>query len=189
MNTKNNQRFLQTEQKIEQTFLQLCKHKSAEKITVSQLCKAVNINRSTFYEHYLDIPDLIQKTGVKYIIEIQQLLYIPKDYKDFPLTPQYLIPLFTYIEQHQDFFEIFLNQTNPQTLEDSFSKLLLEACAPYLSHFADAPSAILEYHLTFFRSGFVAILRRWVQFGCKEKPEDLAKILLQNLPVASTVLF
>lgn len=189
MNTKNNQRFLLTEQKIEETFLQLCKNNIPQKITVSLLCQSAKINRSTFYEHYLDIPDLIQKTGVKYILEIQNLLFVPKEQTSFPLTEQYLQSLFLYIKQHQDFFDIYLNHSNPKTLEDSFSKLLVEACAPYLLQFADAPAAVLEYHLTFFQAGFVAVLRRWVQLGCKEKPEDLAKILLQNLPVASTVLF
>lgn len=186
MNTKNNQRFLQTEQKLEQTFLSLCQKTLPEKITVSTLCKAVNINRSTFYEHYLDIPDLIQKTGAKYMKDIYQMINPAQNSDKFPFTTDYLIQLFSYIEKHQDFFDIYLNHSNPESLEKGFENLLSIICSPYLSKFNAAPAETLEYHFTFFKAGFIALLRRWILFGCKENPADLAKILLQNLPDESS---
>lgn len=188
MNTKNNQRFLQTEQKLEQAFLSLCKETLPEKITVSMLCKTVHINRSTFYEHYLDIPDLIQKTGAKYMKDIYQMIYPIQHSGAFPFTTDYLIQLFSYIEEHQDFFDIYLNHSKPESLEKGFENLLFEICAPYLSKFEAVPPETLEYHFTFFKAGFIALLRRWVLFGCKENPADLSKILLRNLPDESTII-
>lgn len=182
MNTKNNQRFHNTEKKLEQTFLCLCKTTLPEKITVSQLCKAVEINRSTFYEHYLDIPDLIYKIGVKHIGGMIELLRLPDNSTDFPFSDTSLIQLFTYIKEHQDFFNIYFNHSNPRTLLDSLSNLLESACNPYMNHFRKKNDESMQYHFAFFKAGFIAILSRWVFYKCKETPEEIANILLQNLP-------
>lgn len=182
MNTKNNQRFLNTEKRLEQTFLALCQTTSPEKITVSQICKAVDINRSTFYDHYLDIPDLIQKIGIKYMREMSEIISNTNEKTSFPLTVPYLVNLFTYIEKHQEFFDIYFNHSNPKTLEMSFANFLEKSYQPYMERFHFENPEIIKYHFTFFKAGFIAILSRWVQYGCKEKPEEIANILLRNLP-------
>lgn len=178
MNTKNNQRFLDTEKNLEQTFLTLCQNTQPEKITVSRLCNEVQINRSTFYDHYLDIPDLIHKTGAKHMGNMANLL---RQSKKTPIAS--LIPLLSYIKENQDFFDIYFNHSSQSALNISFFPLLESACEPYLKSFGIQDKERLKYHFTFFSAGFVAILGRWVQSGCKEKPEEIADILLKNLPV------
>lgn len=61
MNIKNNERFKSTENKIITKTLDLIKEQDISSITVSSICKASNINRSTFYAHFEDIIDLLQK--------------------------------------------------------------------------------------------------------------------------------
>ena len=46
---------------IEQSFLELLGEKPISKITVTELCEKAQLNRATFYKHYLDIPDLMEK--------------------------------------------------------------------------------------------------------------------------------
>lgn len=46
---------------IEQEFVELLKEKSAYKITVKEVCERAQINRGTFYKHYLDIYDLLDQ--------------------------------------------------------------------------------------------------------------------------------
>ena len=45
---------------IEDSFLELLGKKPLTKITVTELCQTSQINRATFYKHYLDIPDLLE---------------------------------------------------------------------------------------------------------------------------------
>lgn len=58
MNTKNNKRHQETIDNINKAFITLLQDKQLSEITVSDICKAANINRSTFYEKYEDIPAL-----------------------------------------------------------------------------------------------------------------------------------
>ena len=60
MNTANNQLHQETERRLRQELL--CFLEREQEPTVSELCEAAQINRSTFYRHYRDIPDLMEKT-------------------------------------------------------------------------------------------------------------------------------
>lgn len=58
MNTKNNKRHQETIDNINKAFITLLQDKQLSEITVSDICKAANINRSTFYEKYENISAL-----------------------------------------------------------------------------------------------------------------------------------
>lgn len=49
---------------IKKTFLDLAKTTDINKITVKAICDRANINRGTFYYHYLDVIDLIEKLEI-----------------------------------------------------------------------------------------------------------------------------
>ena len=63
MNTKNNQRFRETDDRILKTVFDILieENKPLSKITVSEVCKKSGINRSSFYAHYMDIYDIAEK--------------------------------------------------------------------------------------------------------------------------------
>lgn len=189
MNTKNNQRFQDTEKRLEETFLSLCQTTPAEKITVSQICKAVPINRSTFYDHYLDVPDLINRIGIKYMGEMFALNSQEEEAASFPLTEDYLIRLFSYIEKNRIFFDIFFNHSSPSSVENGFSRFLETACEPYMERIHLKNKEAMQYHFTFFKAGFIAVLSQWVQHGCKETSKEIAEILLRNLPKSDLMLY
>ena len=58
MNTKNNSRRRESREKICKVFVQLLQTEELNQITVSDICKKADVNRSTFYANYLDVYDL-----------------------------------------------------------------------------------------------------------------------------------
>ena len=62
MNTKNNLRSQNTKKKIYDALMYLLKHKDFDHIYVKDICNVACINRSSFYEHYQDINDLMIQT-------------------------------------------------------------------------------------------------------------------------------
>lgn len=54
-------RIEKTKHGIFNAFIELRAKKSLERISVKELCELANINKSTFYAHYLDIYDLSDK--------------------------------------------------------------------------------------------------------------------------------
>jgi len=58
MNVKNNKRHQETINNINKAFITLLQDKQLSEITVSDICKVADINRSTFYEKYDDVSAL-----------------------------------------------------------------------------------------------------------------------------------
>ena len=69
---KTDARVRYTKMIIKDTFLKLLKKKSVDKITVTELCKAADINRATFYTHYEDCYDLLRSIEDEFINQFKQ---------------------------------------------------------------------------------------------------------------------
>lgn len=65
MNVQNNKRKRLSQEKIEKAFVTLLQGKELNQITVTDICKMTGLNRTTFYNNYLDIYDLADKIRLK----------------------------------------------------------------------------------------------------------------------------
>ena len=73
MNTANNKRRRDSQQRMEKAFVQLLQEKEINQISVTGICKQARVNRSTFYANYLDIYDLadaVKKQLEKDVIDL-----------------------------------------------------------------------------------------------------------------------
>ena len=61
MNTPNNKRRKESQERIEKVFVELIQKKEINKISVTDICKKAKVNRSTFYANYIDIYDMADK--------------------------------------------------------------------------------------------------------------------------------
>ena len=59
--TKKNIAREETRQALIEAFWKLLKDKSADKMTVSEIARVAGYNRSTFYEYFFDVPDVLQQ--------------------------------------------------------------------------------------------------------------------------------
>lgn len=80
MNTPNNRRKKESQEKIEKTFVELIQAKEIHEISVTDICKKTNLNRSTFYANYLDIYDLADKIREKLELEVDNLYKEEKEH-------------------------------------------------------------------------------------------------------------
>lgn len=66
MNKISNMRAQATKDKIQRALIYLLKRKPFDQIFVKDICTIACINRSSFYEHYQDINDLMIKTEASF---------------------------------------------------------------------------------------------------------------------------
>ena len=71
---KTDARVRYTRKIIQETFLDLLKDKPISKITVKEICDKAEINRGTFYKHYQDCYDLLEKIEAEGIQEFEKML-------------------------------------------------------------------------------------------------------------------
>ena len=169
MNTHNNKRRKESQEKIEKVFIELIQKKEIEEISVTDICKLANLNRSTFYANYIDIYDLADKIKDKMVDEFFNI-YTDEAKKNY---------------HSYDFLKLFYHIKENQLFYKTYFKLNFDLINPIPVELIDekeverfiGSSKNLEYHIEFFKAGLNAILKKWLNGGCKESPEEIDEII------------
>ncbi len=165
MNTKNNKRRRESVERIEKAFVELLQIKELKEITVSDICKITGLNRSTFYANFLDIYDLADKLREKLEADFSELFHEDEEEREAFGA----LKMFTHIKENQIFYKTYFKLGY-----DEQHKVLVYDVKRAESDFGNKN---LKYHIEFFRNGINAIIKMWIEGGCKESPEEMAEIL------------
>ena len=168
MNTKNNKRRKESQEKIVKAFIELLQSCEIKDITVSDIIKMTSLNRSTFYANYLDIFDLADKT--REILE-QEFSNLFSDY-DYFNERSGALKMFQHIKENQLFYKTYFKLCYDD-------KHLISAYDPKRAE-KERIDTNLKYHIEFFRNGLNAIIKLWLAGGCQESPEEMAEVLKQE---------
>lgn len=181
MNTKNNAKAHATHALIKQAFLDLSKHKNAEKISVREICNVAQINRSSFYLHFVDIYDLIEEVNQDMMKGMEEILTQAMTDESVPLK-QVFTELFRFIKKSECFLSSYYRNRR-----SSLRELDLTKSEPFLSRMISAGKSLgfedereIRYHLLFFTAGFSAITEEWILGGCVETPEYLSDLIYRE---------
>ena len=168
MNTINNKKRKKSQKQIEKIFLQLIQKRNIDELSVSMICEMAKLNRSTFYANYIDIYDLAEKIKENMELEFAkfQLSNNAKQDSDGYLN------MFRYIKENQIFFKTYFKleeiSMNPPT------QYRIELAEKYYDN------KFIDYHIEFFRAGLNAIIKKWLNSGCKETPEEINEIIISE---------
>ena len=169
MNTPNNKRRKESQEKIERIFVELTQEKNLNEISVTDICKKANLNRSTFYANYFDVYDLADKIKERLESDVSDL------YQDEKLN-QYnsndFSKIFHLVKENPLFFKTYfkLEFDSTDTFKQDYRYDTNQAKEFYNDEYID-------YHIAFFKAGFNAILKKWLYEGCVEPIEDMCKII------------
>lgn len=165
MNIKNNRRRKESREKIEAVFIELIQTRELSQISVSDICKKAELNRTTFYANYADIYELADT--VRQSLESTTNEFF-RNNENSMIRYDYL-NLFRHIEENQLFYKTYFKlgyDNNYQIVQ--YDKKLAE------EHFGNR---FVKYHCEFFKSGLTAIIKMWLMGGCKETPEEMYEIV------------
>ncbi len=165
MNVKNNRRRRESQEKIEKVFIELLQTKEITEITISDICKRTELNRSTFYANYTDIYELADTIREKLEQEVNELYendMVNKCAADY-------LRLFHHIKNNQIFYKTYFKLGY-----DNEHYVNLGMLNPNNEYF---PERHLEYHIEFHKAGINAIIKKWLNSGCVESPEEMKAIV------------
>ena len=184
MNTKNNQRFHETDLKIQEVMLNLMEKKEFEEITVRLVCERAQINRSTFYAHYMDIYDLIDKMEFEMSKKLQaEYQGMDVDFVNGDIfSRKYLSVFFGFISHNQQFYKVCIKSRKEFPIKRGFEPLWNFIIKPRFEKAGIKSDDKIMYYLVGIEGGTNIILRRWLENGCKEPPEEIAEIIYNCTP-------
>jgi AcrR family transcriptional regulator len=121
-------RVLRTRQLLRDAVIDLMEEMSIEKITVNRIAERAKINRVTFYLHYKDIPDMLEKMADDMAEDVLQVV---SGYTDNPGAADdekwpMLERLLTHIAENAKFYKIVLTSRKSTIFTDRLFKLMAD---------------------------------------------------------------
>lgn len=165
---------------IEEAFLRELQQKPLEKISIVDICRQANVNRSTFYSNYLDVYDLMDQVSGRFFENLFQNCVAELGAPD-PNGKGNTIRFVEYalkatLEQRE--LCSLLIGTNQRTafIQKLLDSLLEWSAARYAAYSGvDTQRFVLEN--TMMLGGTLVLWQRWIQGGFQEPPETLAEVL------------
>ncbi|GAB6930749.1 TetR/AcrR family transcriptional regulator C-terminal domain-containing protein [Paenibacillus sp. JCM 10914] len=105
-------RIVRTRQIITNAYLELLKEKKNEDIIIKDITERANVNRSTFYSHYKDKYDLLDKITTETLTALtQEMNGLPLDIRQHnesatDVVDPYFVVFFNHIAKHETFYRI-----------------------------------------------------------------------------------
>lgn len=159
------------------SFITLLKEKKVQDITVRELTDMADLNRGTFYLHYKDVFDLLEKTEAELQEDFNQLV-CKHDAVDLKQRPSVIFnEIYSLVYDNADLIEILLGENGDLNFVNRLKQLIREKCLKdWMEVFRSGNAAAFDAFFSFIVSGCIGLVQYWLQTGLKETPEQMAKL-------------
>jgi len=169
---ETDRRSLRTKKALKRVMLELLRKKDISKITVSEIANLADIGRGTFYLHYTDPYDLLDKLEDELI---EQLTANTTHDQNEDSLMSHLENVWRNVYENKDTFNIFMNSINKGRFMD---KLKQKSGNEFLVKYQGDPQKFPEYYsVVYVISGTLGIFQKWMEEGTPISPDELAKIV------------
>ena len=146
-------------------------------ITVRELTDMADLNRGTFYLHYKDVFDLLEKTEAELQEDFNQLV-CKHDAVDLKQRPSVIFnEIYSLVYDNADLIEILLGENGDLSFVNRLKQLIREKCLKdWMEVFRSGNAAAFDAFFSFIVSGCIGLVQYWLQTGLKETPEQMAKL-------------
>ncbi len=173
---KIDRRVARTKEAIREAFFILADKKPVEKITIRELCDLANINRTSFYDHYWDYPDLVNSLET----EIANSLFNQFDglfsrEDSAEVTMRKYLHLIKNSKEIKILFSNFGCQKCLQMFEDALKE---QTFKDWLKR-EEITKVQADYLFRYIVSGGWAVIQQWYQGGFAEQEEQIQALLTE----------
>lgn len=149
--------------------------KELHKVTVKEITEIADINRGTFYKHYLDVYDLYDKAEQDIMVDLGMLVL---QLEELP-SDQYFTHLINYIDDNRPIFRMMFSPNSTSKLRDRFNRCLEGSFRAYEAEKKDTPvnDITLRYQTNYRSRGCVSVISLWVRGGFAEPKDFIVKTI------------
>ena len=170
-------RVRKTKRQLRQALMDLMSEKPSKSISVRELAERADINRGTFYIHYKDVSDLLQRLedemAERLILVCKKYAYSTGEVDAFP----YLTELYRFAQDNADLCLVLLGPNGDIAYRQRICGILHDDFLyDFLSRFYPDDRQRLEHFCAFIVSGNLNLALTWLNDGTKETPEEMAQL-------------
>lgn len=168
-------RVKRTRQLLTDAMKKLLLEEGYEAITIRDIVKKAEVNRSTFYLHFRDKQDIFEQIQLDVLNELAETLKYPTYTYDSVFTAykrekkpmKTHVTMLEHIQKHASFYRKMLT-------EDAFRKQMIVVIKSEVLLFQNN-----VWEATFMAEGAIGIIRYWLENGMKESIDELSMRLTQ----------
>lgn len=170
-----------TEEKLQAALMKLMGKKSFPDITVSELCRAADVNRTTFYAHYRSTVDALEALEAqlirKFLARMEEV--IPSGTKLTWAAAQNMelaVAALSYVKEHRNEYRLYHSLTafhKAEHRKDMFETIFV----PWLTSCGETDRNRMKYEMHYYLGGVHALVERWLSRDCAEPVEEIAALI------------
>lgn len=176
MAEKEDRRVRYTKALLRDALTELMQDSHISEVSVTSLCEAADVHRSTFYAHYTNQYDLLGQIQSEVLDVIRHRIEEQQEGTSFPLTVQKLVAILEYGKKNARLVKVLLSDHS----DGAFQKAIM-ALVHQINYYADleVDDPMRMYISLFGLHGCISIIQRWLDTGMQEPTEQIAGLIIQ----------
>ena len=166
-----NRRVRMTKRLIKDALLDLLAQTELSRISVTALCAAADVNRSTFYAYYTSPSDLLRDIEQDMLNRIPAPPYYQNRHGEerlLSITTAY----FDYVKENERVFRILFSKS----VNAEFSSRMVDLlCSQLITDVENEDKASSRFLRLYIANGTVGMLKEWIEAGFPISSREIAK--------------
>lgn len=186
INSNEDRRIKRTKKALRESLFKLLKEKNINQITVTQLTKLADINRSTFYIYYTDIFDMLDKIQDEiYQAFVLNLARFSGDVNKVEDLICFCESFLNFCKENYELCRFVTRNDCNNQLADRIKEAVRNMIPDSEKHFDKRDP---RYYLTTFAlSGMLGVILGWVEDSMEIPSGDMARFLVSTYALGSVV--
>ena len=172
-NQHDNRRVRMTKRMMKDALLELLEQNELAEISITALCEAADVHRSTFYNYYSDPTDILREIEQDFLDHIP----VPPDTPDQVDQAQLLeknVAFFDYVRENDKVFHILFDNSKGSCFA---ARLVETLCAGYIPVSSDADEVTVGFMRKYIANGTVGMMREWISKGYPVSSREIAELM------------
>ncbi len=169
-------RVKKTKKQLRLALMDLMSEKAQKNISVRELAERADINRGTFYIHYKDVSDLLQRLEDEMAQRLSEMCCHHATNTEISSYP-FLTDLYVFVLDNADLCRVLLGPNGDIAYRQRICHILHDDFLyGFLSRFYPNDQERLEHFCAFIVSGNLNLALTWLNNGAKETPGEMAQL-------------
>ncbi len=170
---QENRRVRMTRRLLKTALLELLEDQELSKISVTAICKAADLHRSTFYKYYSEPNDLLREIEEDYLNLVPWTPIVPDQQEREHLLLS-ATAFFDYVKENERSLRVLFKKAGDGGFAERMVDLL---CSRYIVGVKDPDEMRARFIRLYIANGSVGLMRAWLETGFPISSREIAEMI------------
>ncbi|MEA5085566.1 MAG: TetR/AcrR family transcriptional regulator [Lachnospiraceae bacterium] len=184
-NKQEDRRIRRTKKLLKSGFASLMKEKEFKDIRVKDITDLVDLNRGTFYLHYNDTYDLLEKIENEVLDDFQTMIDTYRPQVDGHSMLPVIAPIVDYIVDNLEVCRVLFQNKTSNDFWEKFQKLIRKNGVSMIRMtYPNYNQEYLDYFFSFVTTGILGLIKEWFDTEMRLPKNEL--VLVSDKLISAT---